>query len=64
MFREETPINLISKIVPDILIKGGDYKAEEIVGHDIVTSHGGKVFTVPLIQDYSTTSIIQKLKAT
>jgi len=63
-FEEETPLELISKIVPDILIKGSDYKTEEIVGHDVVIKHGGKVITVPYIKGYSTTSILEKLKKT
>ena len=63
-FNEETPSRLISRIVPDVLVKGGDYKVEEIVGYEVVTSHGGKVITIPYIKGYSTTSIVERLKNT
>jgi len=59
LFEEDTPLNLINTIRPDLLVKGGDYKVEEIVGYNEVTSHGGKVVTIPLLEGYSTTSIIQ-----
>jgi rfaE bifunctional protein nucleotidyltransferase chain/domain len=59
LFEEDTPLNLIRKIRPDMLVKGGDYKVEEIVGHAEVTSWGGKVITIPLLEGYSTTSIIE-----
>ena len=62
MFDEDTPYNLIKKIQPDILIKGSDYKIEDIVGYDIVQAKGGEVVTIDFIEGYSTTSIIEKLK--
>lgn len=58
LFDEDTPYELIKAVRPDVLVKGADYKIEEIVGYDIVTSYGGKVETVPLVEGYSTTSII------
>jgi D-glycero-beta-D-manno-heptose 1-phosphate adenylyltransferase len=62
LFNEETPYQLIQKIQPDILVKGGDYKkVEEIVGYDIVKEHGGEVLTIPLTEGYSSTGIIEKL---
>lgn len=61
-FEEETPINLIEKIQPDILVKGSDYNAEEIVGYDSVTDRGGKVLTLPLLEGYSTSAFIRKIK--
>ncbi|MEE4198483.1 MAG: D-glycero-beta-D-manno-heptose 1-phosphate adenylyltransferase [Bacteroidales bacterium] len=61
-FDEDTPYELIQKIQPDVLIKGSDYKAEDIVGYDIVKQKGGKVKTIDFIPGYSTTSIIEKLK--
>jgi len=61
LFSEETPHRLISSIEPDVLIKGGDYKPEEIVGYDIVTRKGGRVVTIPFIEGYSSSSIIRKL---
>ena len=62
LFDEETPYELIKVVRPDVLVKGADYKPEEIVGYDIVTFYGGKVETVPLVEGYSTTSIISNLK--
>ena len=60
LFDEDTPYELIKEVRPDVLVKGADYKPEEIVGYDIVTSYGGKVETVPLVEGYSTTSLISK----
>ena len=61
LFEEDTPINLISAIIPDILVKGGDYEVEKIVGYDVVTQNGGKVVTLDFITGYSTTNIIEKI---
>jgi D-glycero-beta-D-manno-heptose 1-phosphate adenylyltransferase len=61
MFEEDTPYKLISVVKPDVLVKGSDYKAEDIVGYDIVTQHGGKVITLDFLPGYSTTSIANKL---
>jgi len=61
-FDEETPLRLIQKIVPDVLVKGADYKAEDIVGYNIVNEHGGKVLTIPLLEGHSTSRLIAKLK--
>jgi len=63
LFEEDTPESLIAQILPDSLVKGSDYKIEEIAGADIVFNHGGKVETIELIPDASTTSIINKIKA-
>lgn len=60
LFDEETPLRLIEHIMPDILVKGGDYKPAGIVGHDIVTAAGGRVVTVDLVKGYSTSGIIKK----
>ncbi|MHA8076630.1 D-glycero-beta-D-manno-heptose 1-phosphate adenylyltransferase [Aquirufa sp. TARAVU-A1A] len=62
IFEEETPLNLINELLPDILVKGDDYSIETIVGAKEVIAHGGKVTTIPLVPTYSTTNIIQKLK--
>ncbi|PID61254.1 MAG: D-glycero-beta-D-manno-heptose 1-phosphate adenylyltransferase [Ignavibacteriae bacterium] len=61
LFEEETPINLIEKIVPDILIKGGDWKIDNIVGKDVVEKSGGVVKTIEFVTAQSTTNIIQKV---
>ena len=60
MFADDTPYNLIAQVQPDILVKGGDYRVEDIVGYDIVTSRGGRVLTLPFVDGYSTTSTIKK----
>ena len=62
LFSEETPINLISTLVPDVLAKGGDYEIETIVGHEIVQKNGGKVILVPFVDGFSSTNIIDKIK--
>ncbi len=61
-FSEETPKRLINRIIPDVLVKGGDWKAEEIVGSDTVLQHGGSVQSLPFVKGFSTTSIIEKMK--
>ncbi|MCU0341685.1 MAG: D-glycero-beta-D-manno-heptose 1-phosphate adenylyltransferase [Spirosomaceae bacterium] len=63
LFDEPTPLELIQTICPDILVKGDDYTVENIVGADFVVSRGGVVKTIPLVKGYSTTSLIQKIKA-
>lgn len=62
IFSEETPIELIKKISPDVLIKGADYSEEEIIGADYVRSYGGRVLRIELIPNKSTTEIIKKIK--
>ncbi|MCI8362388.1 MAG: D-glycero-beta-D-manno-heptose-7-phosphate kinase [Clostridia bacterium] len=61
IFEEDTPYNLISKIKPDIITKGGDYNPNDVVGKDIIESYGGKVVICPLIEGKSTTNIIEKI---
>jgi len=61
LFDEDTPLSLITTIQPDVLVKGGDYRAEEIVGNDIVCAKNGKVIVIDLLPDYSTTNMIQKM---
>lgn len=63
IFEEDTPYNLIDSIKPDILVKGGDWSADKIVGSDIVIANGGKVLSLGYVDNYSTTSIIDKLKS-
>ena len=62
IFSEDTPINLISTLLPDVLAKGGDYEIETIVGHEIVQQNGGKVKLVPFVDGFSSTTIIEKIK--
>jgi rfaE bifunctional protein nucleotidyltransferase chain/domain len=61
IFEEETPVKLLSKIRPDILVKGGDYQLNEIVGRDVVEQYGGKVMRLPFIQNTSTSGLIDKI---
>ena len=63
IFSEETPLKLLKDLVPDVLVKGGDYQVEDIVGADIVSSHGGKVVVLPFKEGFSTTAIEQKILA-
>lgn len=62
LFDEPTPYELIKQVQPDVLVKGGDYKPEEIVGYDIVTAKGGTVTTIDLVPGYSTSMIEKKIK--
>lgn len=62
LFDTDTPYDLINKIQPDVLVKGGDYKPEDIVGYDIVKAKGGEVVTLDFIEGYSTTSVIERMK--
>ena len=60
IFPEDTPLKLINIVKPRFLVKGGDYRTSEIVGYREVTGWGGSVLTIPLLQGYSTSSIIQR----
>ncbi|MFH2094570.1 MAG: D-glycero-beta-D-manno-heptose 1-phosphate adenylyltransferase [Bacteroidota bacterium] len=62
LFDEDTPAVLISRIMPDVLVKGADYKTEEIAGADIVINNGGRVETIALTEGYSTSAIIEKIQ--
>lgn len=61
LFDEETPYELIKLIKPDVLVKGDDYTVEKIVGYDVVKAQGGEVVTIPFLEGYSTTKLIQKI---
>ncbi|HCT70791.1 MAG TPA: D-glycero-beta-D-manno-heptose 1-phosphate adenylyltransferase, partial [Bacteroidales bacterium] len=62
LFDEDTPYNLISAIQPDILVKGADYRAEDIAGYDIVKAKGGKVETLEYLPGYSTSLIEKRIR--
>ncbi|MCD4773920.1 MAG: D-glycero-beta-D-manno-heptose 1-phosphate adenylyltransferase [Bacteroidales bacterium] len=62
LFDEETPYELIKFVQPDVLIKGNDYKVEDIVGYDIVKANGGKIETLDLLKGYSTSLIEEKIR--
>ncbi|MHB8069338.1 MAG: D-glycero-beta-D-manno-heptose 1-phosphate adenylyltransferase [Desulfobaccales bacterium] len=62
LFAEETPLELITAVQPDILVKGGDYRLEEIVGREVVRARGGAVKVVPLVPGYSTTALLTRIR--
>lgn len=62
IFDEETPAELIKAVKPDVLVKGGDWKPEQIVGYDTVKANGGEVLSIEYIPGFSTTAIEQKIK--
>ncbi|MBU4310957.1 D-glycero-beta-D-manno-heptose 1-phosphate adenylyltransferase [bacterium] len=62
IFDELTPKNLIDSITPHILVKGGDWKREDVVGRDTVEAHGGEVVIIPEVKGYSTSALIKKIQ--
>jgi rfaE bifunctional protein nucleotidyltransferase chain/domain len=62
VFEEDTPLNLITTLMPDILVKGADYSIENIVGAKEVIANGGEVKTIDFVEGYSSTSIIEKIR--
>ena len=64
LFNESDPHSLIAALQPDVLVKGGDWAVERIVGREIVEARGGMVRTIPLVPDVSTTSLIQRIRST
>ncbi|MFC1528662.1 D-glycero-beta-D-manno-heptose 1-phosphate adenylyltransferase [Candidatus Latescibacterota bacterium] len=62
LFDEDTPVELIKAVRPDILVKGSDYSVEQVVGHDFVKSYGGKVHLMPIVNNMSTSAIINRIK--
>lgn len=61
IFAERTPERLIRKVRPDVLVKGADWKVEDIVGAEFVRNRGGKIVTVPFVKGYSTTGLLRKI---
>lgn len=62
VFEEDTPLDLIKALLPDVMVKGGDYTIEQIVGAKEVIANGGKVIINPIVQGFSTTQMIEKIK--
>jgi len=62
VFDEDTPLELIGELLPDVLVKGGDYDLDGIVGREVVEQAGGDVRVLPLVEGYSTTNILNRLK--
>lgn len=63
IFNEDTPYEIIKEIIPDLLVKGGDWKEEEIVGSDIVKNHGGHVISLQFVNNYSTSNLLKKISS-
>jgi D-beta-D-heptose 7-phosphate kinase/D-beta-D-heptose 1-phosphate adenosyltransferase len=62
VFEEDTPLELIRAVKPDVLVKGGDYSVETVVGHEDVIAAGGRVEIVPTAEGFSTTNIVRRLR--
>lgn len=62
IFEEDTPLELIRSIKPDILVKGGDYRAEDVVGYEEVSAVGGSVEIIPLVEGLSTSALIERIR--
>jgi D-beta-D-heptose 7-phosphate kinase/D-beta-D-heptose 1-phosphate adenosyltransferase len=62
IFEEDTPLKLITQIKPAVLVKGGDYTREQVVGHDIVEAHGGEVLLIDTMPGFSTTSLVNRAR--
>jgi len=63
LFDEDTPLELISALQPDVLVKGGDYQLREIVGRELVTARGGQVLALPFVPGYSTTELLARIRS-
>lgn len=63
LFEEDTPLELIKSLLPDVLVKGADYPRDRIVGADWVESRGGRVVRIPLVEGFSTSSLVERLRA-
>ena len=63
VFGEDTPLELSRAVQPDVLVKGGDYRAEDVVGYEDVTSRGGRVEIIPLVEGLSTSALIERIRA-
>ncbi len=63
VFHEDTPADIVRLIQPDVLVKGADWAADKIVGRDTVEARGGRVVRIPVAEGYSTTSILERIRA-
>jgi rfaE bifunctional protein nucleotidyltransferase chain/domain len=61
-FDEDTPLELVRSLVPEVLVKGGDWAEKDIVGADIVQAAGGLVRSIPLVEGFSTTALLDKIR--
>ncbi len=63
LFPEDTPLELLTALQPDVLVKGGDYQVSEIVGREVVEARGGRVLALPFVPGYSTTELLERIRA-
>ena len=63
VFEQDTPLDLIPRVRPNVLVKGGDYRHDEVVGHELVEGYGGEVILIDLLPGFSTTKIMRKSRA-
>ncbi len=63
LFDEDTPAALIDALLPDVLVKGGDYDLDGVVGRDTVETHGGRVEVIPFVEGYSTTDLVRRIRS-
>lgn len=61
IFNGRTPLNIIKRIIPDVLVKGGDWKVQDIVGNEVVKNNKGEVISIPLVKGKSTTNILKRI---
>ena len=64
LFEDDTPLELIRTLTPDVFVKGGDYTIDTVIGHELVQAAGGRVEIIPTVEGFSTTNIVKKLTAT
>ena len=62
VFKEDTPLNLITEVMPDVLVKGADWPIDKIVGGKEVIANGGNVINIPMVDNFSTTSLIETIQ--
>jgi D-beta-D-heptose 7-phosphate kinase/D-beta-D-heptose 1-phosphate adenosyltransferase len=62
VFEQDTPLELITQIKPSVLVKGGDYTREQVVGHEIVEANGGEVLLIDVLPGFSTTSLVNRAR--
>jgi D-beta-D-heptose 7-phosphate kinase/D-beta-D-heptose 1-phosphate adenosyltransferase len=62
IFEEDTPIDLITRITPSVLVKGGDYTREQVVGHEVVEAAGGTVVLIDILKGFSTTALVHRAR--
>ncbi len=63
LFDEDTPLELITALQPDVLVKGGDYQLSEIVGREVVAARGGQVLALPFVPGYATTELLKRIRS-